>query len=235
MTMLHTVTRTDIGRVRKDNEDVVVGTDRLAAVADGMGGHPGGEVASAIAIALMHAAFTGRSLDELQAGVRAGNRAIWDRACESSDLEGMGTTICAAGLVEDGRLAVVNVGDSRAYVLRNGALMQLTHDHSVTAEAVRRGELTEAEARDHPHRGVLTRALGVAPEVELDSTWQTPVDGDRLLVCTDGLFTEVTGEEIASLMAANEDIEATADALVERAVSRGGHDNVSVVVAEVRS
>ena len=235
MTMLHTVTRTDIGRVRKDNEDVVVGTDRLAAVADGMGGHPGGEVASAIAIALMHAAFTGRSLDELQAGVRAGNRAIWDRACESSDLEGMGTTICAAGLVEDGRLAVVNVGDSRAYVLRNGALMQLTHDHSVTAEAVRRGELTEAETRDHPHRGVLTRALGVAPEVELDSTWQTPVDGDRLLVCTDGLFTEVTGEEIASLMAANEDIEATADALVERAVSRGGHDNVSVVVAEVRS
>ena len=144
MTMLHTVTRTDIGRVRKDNEDVVVGTDRLAAVADGMGGHPGGEVASAIAIALVHAAFTGRSLDELQAGVRAGNRAIWDRACESSDLEGMGTTICAAGLVEDGRLAVVNVGDSRAYVLRNGALMQLTHDHSVTAEAVRRGELTEA-------------------------------------------------------------------------------------------
>ena len=126
----------------------------------------------------------------------------------------MGTTICAAGLVEDGRLAVVNVGDSRAYVLRDGALMQLTHDHSVTAEAVRRGELTDQEAQDHPHRGVLTRALGVAPDVELDSTSQTPVEGDRLLVCTDGLFTEMPNEEIASLMAANENIEAAADALI---------------------
>ena len=147
MPTLNTVSRTDIGRVRKDNDDVVVSSDRLAAVADGMGGHPGGEVAAAIAIALMQAAFTGRSLDELQAGVRAGNRAIWDRACESSELEGMGTTICAAGLVEGGRLAVVNVGDSRAYVLRDGELTQLTRDHSVTAEAVRRGELTEEEAR----------------------------------------------------------------------------------------
>ena len=235
MTTLNTVSRTDIGRVRKDNEDVALSTDRLSAVADGMGGHRGGEVASAIAIALMEAAFTGRSLDELQAGVRAGNRAIWDRACESSDLEGMGTTICAAGLIEDGRLVVVNVGDSRAYLWRNGALVQLTHDHSVTAEAVRRGELTEQEARDHPHRGVLTRALGVAPEVELDSTLHTPDEGDRLLVCTDGLFTEVTSEEIASLMASNEGIEATADALVELALSRGGHDNVSVVVGEVCS
>ena len=147
----------------------------------------------------------------------------------------MGTTICAAGLIEDGRLAVVNVGDSRAYVLRNGALMQLTHDHSVTAEAVRRGELTDQEAQDHPHRGVLTRALGVAPEVELDSTLETLHEGDRLLVCTDGLFTEMTSGEIASLMAENEDIEATADALVELALSHGGHDNVSVVVGEVCS
>ena len=235
MTTLSTVSRTEIGRVRKENEDVVVSSDRLAAVADGMGGHPGGEVASTIAIALIHAAFTGRSLDELLAAARAANRAIWDRACESSGLEGMGTTICAAGLIEDGRLAVVNVGDSRAYVLRNGALVQLTQDHSVTAEAVRRGELSEQEARDHPHRGVLTRALGVAPEVELDSTAETSVEGDRLVVCTDGLFTEVPSEEIASLMTANEQIEATADALVELALSRGGHDNISVVVAEVCS
>ena len=233
MTTLSTVSRTDIGRVRNDNEDVVANSDRLVAVADGIGGHPGGEVASAIAIALMQAAFTGRSLDELEAAVRAANRAVWDRACESSELEGMGTTICAVGLIEDGRLAVVNVGDSRAYMLRDGTMMQLTHDHSVTAEAVRRGELTEREARDHPHRGVLTRALGVAPEVELDSTAQTPVQGDRLLVCTDGLFTEVPSEEIASLMTASEDIETAADALVELALSRGGHDNVSVVVAEV--
>src|SRR5207245_2249775 len=117
-----------------NNEDAVVTGDQVAAVADGMGGHPGGEVASAVAVALVQAAFTGRSLDELEAGVRAANRAIWDRAGASPALEGMGTTICAAGLTGDGTLAVVNVGDSRAYVLRNDSLTQLTDDHSVTAE-----------------------------------------------------------------------------------------------------
>ena len=183
--------------------------------------------------ALTEAAFSGRSVDELQAAVRAANRAIWDRANESLALEGMGTTICAAGLIEDGGLAVVNVGDSRAYLFRSGTLTQLTHDHSVTAEAVRRGELSEQEAVDHPHRGVLTRALGVAPDVELDTIVQAPLEGDRLLLCTDGLFVEVPDDEIASLMAADEDVQATANALVERALSRGGRDNISLVVAQV--
>jgi len=217
--------------VRDNNEDALVSNDHLAAVADGMGGHPGGEVASAVAIALTQAAFTGRSLDELQAAVRAANRAIWDRA--SAGLEGMGTTICAAGLTEDGNLAVVNVGDSRAYVFRNGSLTQLTQDHSVTAEAVRRGELSEHEALDHPHRSVLTRALGVAPDVELDSTAHSAIEGDRLLLCTDGLFNEVPNDEIASIMAATGDIQTTADGLVELALSRGGRDNISVVLGEI--
>jgi serine/threonine protein phosphatase PrpC len=233
MTKLTTVSRTDLGRVRGNNEDAVVGSDRLAAVADGMGGHPGGEVASAVAVALMQAAFTGRSIDELEAAARAANRAIWDRASGSDELEGMGTTICAAGLTNDGSLAVVNVGDSRAYVLHAGSLTQLTHDHSVTAELVRRGELSERQAHDHPHRSVLTRALGVAPDVELDSTARAAVEGDRLLVCTDGLFNEVPNDEIGSLMAATGDIQATADSLVELALSRGGRDNISVVVAEI--
>ena len=233
MTKLRTVSRTDIGRVRDNNEDAVVSSDHLAAVADGMGGHPGGEVASAVAVALVQAGFTGRSLDELQAAVRAANRAIWDRAGASAELEGMGTTICAAGLTGDGSLAVVNVGDSRACVLRNGSLTQLTDDHSVTADLVRRGELSEQDALGHPHRGVLTRALGVGPDVELDSGAHPAVEGDRLLVCTDGLFNEVPNDEIASLMAANEDVQETADALVELALSRGGRDNVAVVVAEI--
>jgi PPM family protein phosphatase len=233
MMKLRTVSRTDIGRVRDNNEDAVVSSDHLAAVADGMGGHPGGEVASAVAVALVQAAFTGRSLDELQAAVRAANRAIWDRAGASAELEGMGTTVCAAGLTGDGSLVVANVGDSRACVLRNGSLTQLTDDHSVTAELVRRGELSEQEALDHPHRGILTRALGVGPDVELDSAAHPAVEGDRLLVCTDGLSNEVPNDEIASLMAATEDLQATADALVELALSRGGHDNVAVVVAEI--
>jgi len=233
MMKLRTVSHTDIGRVRDNNEDAAVSSDHLAAVADGMGGHPGGEVASAVAVALVQAAFTGRSLDELQAAVRAANRAIWDRAGTSAELEGMGTTICAAGLTGDGSLVVINVGDSRACVLRNGSLTQLTDDHSVTAELVRRGELSEQEAQDHPHHGVLTRALGVGPDVELDSVTHPAKGGDRLLVCTDGLSNEVPNDEIASLMAATEDLQATADTLVDLALSRGGRDNVTVVVAEI--
>jgi len=233
MMTLRAVAKTDVGRVRENNEDAVMSDNCLLAVADGMGGHPGGEIASAVAMSIVQAAFTGQSLDELEAAVRAANRAIWDRASGHPELEGMGTTICAAGLIEDGRLAVVNVGDSRAYRLRNGSLTQLTQDHSVTAEAVRRGELSEQEALDHPHRSVLTRALGVAPSVELDSAAHLSIEGDRLLLCTDGLFNEVPSKEIASLMAESEDLQATADGLVELALSRGGRDNISVAVAEV--
>jgi serine/threonine protein phosphatase PrpC len=233
MMRLKTVIRTDVGRVRDTNEDAVVSSDHLAAVADGMGGPPGGEVASAVAVALVQAAFTGQSLHELEAAVRAANRAIWERAGTSAGLEGMGTTVCAAGLTGDGRLLVVNVGDSRACVLRDDSFTQLTDDHSVTAELVRRGALSPHEAPDHPHRGVLTRALGVGPDVELDSATHPVARGDRLLVGTDGLFNEMTDDEIASLMAETEDLQAIADGLVELALSRGGADNVSVVVGEV--
>jgi PPM family protein phosphatase len=233
MTNLTAASRTEIGRVRDNNEDAVVSSDCLAVVADGIGGHPRGEVASAVAVSLVQAAYTGRSLDELQAAVRAANRAIWDRAGGNAELEGMGTTICAAGLTEDGCLAVVNVGDSRAYVLRDGSLRQLTHDHSLTAELVQRGELSEREALDHPLHGVITRALGIGPDVELDSATHPATAGDRLLICSDGLVNEVPNDEIASVMAATEDVQATADGLVELALSRGGHDNVSVVVADI--
>ena len=156
MTMLQTASRVDIGRVRDNNEDVVASGDQLVAVADGMGGGPGGEIAAEIAIALVQAAFTGRSLDELSAGVRAANRVIWERASGNPELEGMGSTICALGVIDDGSVAVVNVGDSRAYVWRDGELSQLTQDHTVTADMVRRGELTAQGAVDHPHRNVLT-------------------------------------------------------------------------------
>jgi serine/threonine protein phosphatase PrpC len=233
MMKLRTASRTDTGRVRDSNQDAVVSGDHLAVVADGMGSPPGGEIASAVAVSLVQAAFTGGSLDELQAAVRAANRAIWDRARAGAGLEGMGTTICAAGLTADGSLAVVHVGDSRAYVLHDSALSQLTDDHSVTAELVRRGELTEQEALDHPHHCVLTRALGVGPDVELDGAAHDAFTGDRLLLGTDGLFNEVSTDEIASFMAATDDLQAAADSLVERAISRGGRDNVSVVVAEI--
>ncbi len=229
---LKTASRVDIGRVRDNNEDAVVMSDRLAGVADGMGGGPGGEIASAIAIDLVQAAFAGESLDELRGGARAANRAIWARASTSAELEGMGSTLCAVGLTGDGTLAVVNVGDSRAYVFRNGELKQLTNDHTVTAEMVRRGELSEQDALDHPHRNVLTRVLGVGPDVELDDAVYAANEGDRVLVCTDGLFNEVSDHQIASVIDTG-DVQAVADALVDLALSAGARDNVAVVVAEV--
>ena len=235
MPTLHSRGRTDVGPVRENNEDAIVTGTQLVAVADGLGGHSGGELASTLATALVEASFTGRSLDELAAAVRAANWAVWDRASSTAELEGMGTTMCAAGLVDDGTLAVVHVGDTRAYLAHDGSLHRLTEDHTVTAEMVRNGELTEAEARAHPHRMVLTRALGVGPDVDIDAMCHRVAPGDRLLLCSDGLFNQVTDDELASLMFDRTTPEATADALLELALSRGADDNVSAVVADVRA
>lgn len=233
MTQLRTASRTETGLVREENEDAVISNDHVVAMADGMGGHPGGEVASAMAVSLIDAAFTGQSAYELEAAVRAANRAIFDRASAISGLEGMGTTICAAGLLNDGRVALVNVGDTRAYLLHGRSGRQLTHDHTLTADLVQRGELSEEEARRHPHRGILMRALGVGPDVELDSATLSMETGDRLLLCTDGLFNELRDEEIVTSRTERNDAHATVDELIAAALARGGHDNISVMVVEV--
>ncbi len=235
MPTLRTAGRTDIGRLRENNEDAIVCSDRLALVADGMGGHPGGEIAAKVAAGVVPAVFTGGSVDELEAAVRAANWAVRDRAVAQAGLDGMGTTICAAGLLTNGRIALVNVGDSRAFLWRDGTLSQLTKDHSVTAELVQRGELREEEAPRHPHYGVLTRALGVGPHVEVDRKTVAIEEGDRIVVCSDGLFNELSGAEIASAMTEGGDMAAIVDNLIDQAISHGGRDNVSVVVAEVAS
>jgi len=233
MATLRTAGRTDIGQVRENNEDVIVSSDRLALVADRMGGHPGGEIAASVAAGVIPAVFTGQSEDELEAAVRAANWAIRDRAVGQSGLEGMGTTICAAGLLTSGNLALVNVGDSRAYLWHEGALSRLTKDHSVTADLIERGELREEEAAQHPYYGVLTRALGVGPDVEIDRRTTAVEKGDRVLLCSDGLFNELSGDEIGSAVEGARDPAAIVDALIERVNARGGRDNISVVVAEV--
>jgi PPM family protein phosphatase len=233
MNRLNTSGRTDIGLVRENNEDVIVTSDLLALVADGMGGHPGGEIAAQSAAGLVHAAFTGQSVDELEAAVRSANWAIRDRAATDPGLEGMGTTICAAGLLEDGRLGIVNVGDSRAYLWHEGALTQLTRDHSVTAELVQRGELAAQDAPGHPHHGVLTRALGVGPMVDIDTRILAVEEGDCVIICSDGLFNELSDPQMANLIAAAGDTGTVADNLIDQAIGRGARDNVSVVVAEV--
>ena len=163
MITLRTAGRSDIGQLRENNEDAVVTNNRLALVADGMGGHPGGEIAANVAAGVIPAVFTGRSADELKAAVRAANWAIRDRALAQPGLEGMGTTICVAGLLTTGDLVLVNVGDSRAYLWHHGALTRLTQDHSVTAELIDRGELREEDATEHPHYGVLTPLWASGP------------------------------------------------------------------------
>jgi serine/threonine protein phosphatase PrpC len=232
MIKLRTAGRTDIGE-RENNEDVIVSNDRLGLVADGMGGHPGGEIAANVVAGVVAASFTGQSADELEAAIRAANWEIRERAVAQAGLEGMGTTICAVGLLTNGQLALVNVGDSRAYLWHGGSLTQLTHDHSVTSELVERGELREEDVRNHPYYGVLTRALGVGSDVEIDRATIVLDEEDRIIVCSDGLFNELSGEEIANTMAGGGDVAALVDELIAGAISHGACDNVSVVVAEV--
>ena len=235
MTRLTTSARTETGPARANNEDaVIVVADRLVGVADGMGGPPGGEVASALAAAVVGAAFTGQGPpSELPAVARSANAAIFARAAADSSLRGMGTTLCAAGLLDDGTLAVVNVGDSRAYLVRDGELRRLTDDDTMTAELVRAGVIEEADASRHPHRHVLTRVLGVGPSVEVDARTVDVVDGDLVLVCTDGLSGAVDDAGIAEVVGRPRSLDELAGDLVDLALSSGSRDNVTVAVARV--
>ena len=223
--------RTETGPVRENNEDTIAFRENLLAVADGMGGHSAGEVASTLATQAVAALFTGRSADELESAVRAANWAVWERASTHPELEGMGTTFCTLGVIADGVVAIANVGDSRAYLARNGSLQALTDDHTVAGQLLREGKLTAREAARHPQRHLLTRALGVGAETVIDTTCLDAVIGDRLLLCTDGVFSSTSDEELAQLVAESENPQAAADAVVDRALANGSDDNASAVVA----
>jgi len=238
MIYLRAEASSDIGKVRATNQDVLLVNDGLFGVADGMGGHAGGEVAAGLAVEVLGTSFNNfdRTADGLLEACREANRAIWRRAEDDAELTGMGTTLTAVGVVSsDGtaELAVVHVGDSRVYVVQQGETRRVTEDHTLTGELVRAGELTEAKAREHPHRHILTRALGVGPEVEPDLVHVTAQSGDRLLLCTDGLFNELEEHEISSVLTSVQQPKDAAAELVRLANSRGGHDNVSVVVIDI--
>lgn len=224
--------RTDVGRVRPGNEDALLVTDdaRLVAVADGMGGHRAGEVASATAIAALLAGV--ERGDPIDDAITAANDAVVTRAASDLDLRGMGTTL-TTGLVDGSTLRIGHVGDSRAYLLRDGELRQLTTDHSVVAELIAAGELTEDEALVDPRRAMITRALGIDATVEVDVLEVALLPGDRLLLCSDGLTTMVRDDAIAAVLATEEDPQRAADGLVDAANAAGGADNVTVVVADV--
>ena len=239
-TVLRAGAATDTGLVRRNNQDHLLVDETLFAVADGMGGHAAGEVASQVAIEALRGAFAdsgGRpSGDDLVAAVHRANAAIFARAEADASLRGMGTTLTAAAVVTtDGeeRLAIANVGDSRAYVFAHGDLTQLTEDHSVAEELLRTGQITPDEVDRHPQRHILTRALGIFPEVDVDLWEVLPYPGDRVLLCSDGLVREVTDDQIAAVLRRMADPGQAATELVARARSAGGSDNITVVVVDV--
>jgi protein phosphatase len=231
---------TDVGLVRSNNQDKLLVADGLYAVADGMGGHAAGEVASATAVKALEAAFEAsdhHSAEALLNAVVAANRAVWEQAQSHRGMQGMGTTLVTLAVVErqdsTRALAIAHIGDSRAYMYRQGELTQLTVDHSFVQELVADGQISQAQAAVHPQRHVLTRALGVEPVVEVDLIPVEPRHGDRYLLCSDGLPREVTDDEIASVLQSVEDPGSAASMLVGLAIAHGGSDNVSVVVIDV--
>lgn len=238
MTIIRAGTATDVGLVRSINQDsslVVVAAD-LYGVADGMGGHQGGEVASAMAVELIEQHATEPNLESLKAAVRTANRAIFEKAGGDRDLHGMGTTLVALRLVEgpDGHeIAWVNVGDSRVYLMRDDHLTQLSADHSLVEDLVRDGQLTAEEAALHPQRNILTRALGIDLDVNVDGNTVLPFTGDRYLLCSDGLFNEVSQDQMTSVLRRLADPTEAAEELVRLANEGGGRDNITVVVVEV--
>ena len=225
---------TDTGRRRRRNEDAYVVRPPLFAVADGMGGAQAGELASRIAVEAMGVEADGREEDQVGSLIQEANRRVFERAGEDSSASGMGTTMTAAIVGEDGLVTIGHVGDSRAYLLREGRFEQLTEDHSLVAELVRTGKLSEEEAEEHPQRSVITRALGTDPSVDVDVFTIDSRPGDVFLICSDGLTTMVDDEEIGKTIDAGRgDLDGTAKALVRKANKSGGEDNITVVVFEI--
>jgi serine/threonine protein phosphatase PrpC len=230
---------TDVGRLRAVNEDSVLAAEPIFAVADGMGGHAAGEVASQVALTTMQERFVDadhHTTESLVQAVQDANRAIHDRSVSDLHLRGMGTTLTGVALVERNgsqRLAVVNVGDSRTYVVQDGILQQITRDHTYVEDLVAAGEITADEARFHPRRHIITRALGIDADVQVDAWEAPPGAGDRYLICSDGLFNEVDDGQIAAVLTGTEDPQQAADTLVGLANAAGGRDNISVIVVDV--
>jgi serine/threonine protein phosphatase PrpC len=221
------------GRKRRRNEDAWVCDPPLFAVADGMGGARGGEIASRVAATALGESVDGNGEQRVVALIQEANKQVYDRAREDSDASGMGTTITVA-LFENGVVSIGHVGDSRAYLIRDRQLDQLTEDHSLVAELVRTGRLSPEEAETHPQRSVITRALGTDPDVDVDSFSVEARPGDVFLICSDGLTAMVDDETILQLVEnGRADFEGVAKELVAAANRSGGEDNITVVFFEV--
>ncbi|MDY0341099.1 MAG: Stp1/IreP family PP2C-type Ser/Thr phosphatase, partial [Coriobacteriia bacterium] len=222
-----------VGRVRPGNEDAFLIAPPLFAVADGLGGHQAGEIASSLAIdTLLEAAPRSADTKALNRAVRQANTAVIEAAASGRGKSGMGTTLTAV-MIDGLRLAVAHVGDSRAYLLHLGTLQQLTDDHSLVADLVRQGRITAEESRVHPNRSVITRALGSDPDMMADSFEAEAAPGDRLLLATDGLTSMVPDDEIAEVLATSPTPDSAVDELIDLALDAGGQDNITVVVVDI--
>jgi len=226
--------KTDVGRARQRNEDSYLLRDPLFAVADGMGGHRGGDVASSLSVETVSDVDLPEegSFPVLVEQIKRANQAVLERGESDGTLRGMGTTFTAI-LVEGDKAHVAHVGDSRAYRLHDGALQQLTEDHTLVQRMVREGRLRPEQARHHPQRNVITRGLGVDEDLEVEELTLPLLAGDRLLLCSDGLSGMLDDDEIQGILADHSDPQAAADALVDAANEAGGEDNITVVVLDV--
>jgi len=229
--------KTDKGLVRKENEDAFcIEKDLgLLAIADGMGGHASGEVASKMAIEILRESLKkeGELLPErLNSGVKLANKMIYEASRSQSQLNGMGTTLTAVQL-DGNRLSIAHVGDSRAYLIRGGVIEQLTDDHTIVSEQVARGMITREEAARSDMRNILSKALGIAPEVDVDMEELTVSEGDQLVLCSDGLSELISDDEILSEVQSSKRPEIVCDELVDLANQRGGEDNITVIVAHL--
>ena len=224
--------RSDVGLVRGHNEDSFLLRTPLFVVSDGMGGHAAGEVASSIAVETIGERAPGTADDVLLgAAVEAANANVIKAAEEGVGKPGMGCTATAV-LIEKNHMAVAHVGDSRLYVLHAGSLVRVTHDHSFVEEMVRLGGLKEEEARHHPDKNIITRAIGVKEDVEADIYEYRLKKGDVILMCTDGLSNMVEDEDMFDIVKGSRDVVEAVEMLIEKANSNGGRDNIGVVLAE---
>ena len=227
------VSRTHVGNVRPTNQDTVIIGPSLYGVADGMGGHLAGDIASRMTGDLLTAAPNGLEprTDTLAQAIGDINAQVYARQASDETLRGMGTTLTALWESESG-VFLAHIGDSRAYLLRGGEFRQVTQDHSVVAEMMREGLLTEKEAASHPYRHMITRAVGTDPQVDADIQTLDKLPGDRWLICSDGLSGCVSREEMADALA-RLSLQEAADRLLRLALTHGGQDNISLVITEV--
>ena len=226
---------TDVGRVREGNEDSYLVDEPLFVVADGMGGHVAGDVASATAVEVLDSRSESLNAAEpstLESAIKEANVAIFKKAQADASLRGMGTT-CTLLMIDGTHAQLAHVGDSRAYLFRQGQLSQVTEDHTLVSRMVAEGRLAEEEARHHPQRSVITRALGVDSDVKVDLMSLNLQDGDRLLLCSDGLTTMLENPAVSDVLADESDPQAAAERLIAAANEAGGEDNITAIVVDV--